>query len=187
MSIRSRLGDRLFRRAPEVESVVIQKQYNAMHEEYGRFCSMINPASPREWYRRGIVDFPRLQAVEGVVSIGISWATVELLLLTAPIDVQDSHRVWRDIGEFLITFNPGRKTLLFENCTHPIEGKNGIIHHPHVYNQSLCSTALDRIKTGFLDAQASEAAVSMIRCLRMRSDIIRNAAYLDVSHWPAKQ
>lgn len=185
MNIRSRIGDRLFRRPQPAEASPEHKRISEFHGEYAGFCGAINPTAAAEWYRRGFDDFPRVLSTDGVRHVGIDWDARSLLILTERIAVQDKNGVWRDIGEIMVAFNPKEKSVTYENMTHLFSRQTAQYHHPHILNGTLCTSASSRIMNNFLDANVSDAMTSIVRCLRMRhGEIIRNTAYYDAEHWP---
>ncbi len=188
MSLKSRLGFSPFRRSAEQPKEQARDQISEFHAEYADFCAGINPHSSFAWRARGFEDFPRLCAVDGVASVGVSQELhPRLHILTTCIIAPDVHNRLHEIGEIIVTFDSKEKKVTYENVTHPMREKDGgtVYAHPHVFNGTLCSSGRDAILEHMLNADVSSAMTKILINLRMRNAYVTvGNPYCTIDHWP---
>ena len=118
-------------------------------------------------FKKGFDDFVQLVRNPQLQCVAINFAAGELLLGTHLVRLQDNNKMWRKIGEFIITLNVEKKEYTFQNLT-PLTGMEdtgmeqfgtGLYHHPHISEYgAICMTdGAVQIKTAIADGNLLEA------------------------------
>jgi len=179
------------KKEPEQTPPVVTLKDNPVRIAYAYFHVAVSGKD--DAYERGLQDFDDLVKIPGVVSIGISPDSRQLLVGTECIDVIDGMTKLREIGEFIVMFAPYEKRISFENVTrtlpHGIDICFGnVAHHPHILNGTICMTSgMSDIMLAVADGRFSRAMQIIMLALRMDNRFVtRGGAYSNLSNWPVK-
>lgn len=176
----------------EAQERAAREEYNRMFGEFAKFCALTNPKEYDGWYRRGAVDFPRLLEVDGVAAVGIDWEQNRLVVLTEMVVAFDKRDARKELGEYIVYFDPIKKSFHFENVTGGAESKCGMYRfpHPHIhYNGEMCiASGRMEIITAMIEARYSVAMTIIMAALRMRyNEGTFGGPYIALEQWPTTE
>ena len=166
-------------------------QLETVRMEFAKFCALTNPDEHDAWYKRGLEDFPRLLSIDGVTGVGIDWQSNRLLVSTELIVAYDKRDDRKEIGEFIVFFDPFNKQFTFENVSGGLLSDCGGYHHahPHISNGEMCiTTGRAEIIHGMIDARYSVSMRIILAALRMReNEGYFGHPYHPLERWPTKE